>query len=787
MKYKWLTKDKNHISDGFLDVCYGSEIIARLLINRDIDTVEKAKEYLDPKFYKESAPEEIPQLVTAKDRIIEAINKKEKITIFGDYDVDGVTSTSCLFITLKQFTDNVDFYIPSRLTEGYGLNSEAVKKIAGKGVACNAPTKLLITCDCGITNRKEIELANSLGMDVIVTDHHSLPEVLPPAHAVLNPKLLPADHKLHWLPGVGVAYKLCQAIIKEMGTEGRWDGRIELLDLVTLGMIADLAPLVDENRYLVQIGLEKLAKTKKIGLQELLRLCGFLGQDSTADHIGFGIAPRINAVGRLTDANLAVKLFTTNDLLEAVQLATELDVQNKERQILCEETTKEAIEMAENKTAKDKCIVLAKEGWHHGVIGIVASRIVEKYHLPTILICIDKEENIARGSGRSINGFDIIETVTSCSKHLEKFGGHKAACGLSIKPENIGNFILDFKEITNSILGSEDINPILKIDLPLPVLEVDFDLLNKINKLAPFGLANRMPVFESNELEIAGIRTIGKDGKHLKLYVKENNTTSKIFEALIWNHDSNVELNVGDKIKIAYTPKINNFNGATSVQLEVKDLEKKTGVKEARDSKESLLFDYRNKTNEAIETLSKIKTIFFAETKQKDFLPLKTYSRHKLTSCKTLVLLETPPDEKAFLEIIEKTDPEKIYLSFSEDLDINPNEIIKRLIGMLKYTTSNKNSSVKEIELQSALGLNKPALSYAMEVLVRTGVLSYTKENGELKINIMTPKRENFSELIEYNLFVSELKKIYQFKKWLLETNIEDIREKIISSQMVLL
>ena len=302
----------------------------------------------------------------------------------------------------------------------------------------------------------------------------------------------------------------------------------DLLDLVTLGMIADLAPLVDENRYLVQTGLPRLASTNKVGLQELLRMCGCLenetakGNGPTTEHIGFGIAPRINAVGRLTDASLAVKLFTTENLLEAVQIACELETQNKERQLICENMLDEAIilvsEQVDLKT--DKCIVLAKEGWHHGVIGIVASRVLEKYHLPTILIGVDKEQNIARGSGRSIGALDITEALGLTSKHLERFGGHKAACGLSLKPDNINNFIFDFKETVNNKLNNADLGPVLKIDLELPISNLNLDLMNKINKLSPFGFGNPMPTFASEEVEITGIRNIGKNGQHLKLTIR---------------------------------------------------------------------------------------------------------------------------------------------------------------------------------------------------------------------------------------------------------------------------
>ncbi len=793
MKYKWLIKESQEITKEFLEVAYNSKIIASLLLNREINSPEKARAFLDPNFYKESSPYEIPDLLKARDRIIKAINEKEKITIFGDYDVDGVTSTSCLLLVLKQFTDNVDFYIPSRLTEGYGLNVKAVETIAKKNKNPRNGTPLLITCDCGITNTKEIELANKLGMDVIVTDHHSLPEILPPACAVLNPKQLPPDHKLHFLPGVGVAYKLAEAIL-EMGEarliasqqQGGNDIKPEdLLDLVTLGMIADLAPLVDENRYLVQIGLEKLANTKKIGLKELLKMCA--GPQSSAvntEHVGFGIAPRINAVGRLTDAALAVKLLTTDNLLEAVQLSCELDVQNRERQQICERTLEEAITLVSEKVdlEHDKCIVLASENWHHGVVGIVASRIVEKYSLPTLLIAVDKEQNIARGSGRSVERLNIVDALVKSSKHLEKFGGHKAACGLSVKPENLNSFIFDFTSTVNEILNDADLSPVLKIDLELPLSSLNFELLSLIYKLSPFGFGNKLPVFSSEEIEIVGIKSIGKNGQHLKLQLKTKvESKEKIFEGLIWNFEADIEFKPKDKLKIAYVPKINTYNGETFIQLEIKDWE----LVQRRDvinrsSTKVELFDFREKMQECLSLLSaeSTQTLCFAEIGQKNYLPLETCSRNRLVKTENLILLDIPPDEVTFAYIIQQSSPSKIFFAFNET-DFrnmyNADEILKKLSGMIKYIKTNKNSKVKESDLQAALGINKNSLIFALETLVKIGFLSYERTGNELNINISTPSRQNYDLLIEYNLLVSELRQITQFREWILSAELKEI------------
>ena len=798
MKYKWQITEHKNISEDFIQASLNSKIIATLLLNRGINTKEKVKAYLDPKNYKESPAEEVPDLIKAKDRILEAINKKEKITIFGDYDVDGVTSTSCLLLTLKQFTNNVDFYIPNRLKEGYGLNKNAVKKIAREN-----KTNLLITCDCGTSNHEEIKLANSLGMDVIVTDHHSLPSELPCAFAVLNPKLLPENHKLHNLPGVGVAYKLCEAILAstchshEDGNPGTADTLCteDLLDLVTLGMIADLASLVDENRYLVQIGLRELANTKKIGLQELLKMCSVYRSSKetenketkvNTEHVGFGIAPRINAVGRLTDAALAVRLLTTSDLLEAVQIATELEFQNRERQLLCEETLKEAIEMIKENASSSKCILLAKEGWHHGVVGIVASRIVEKYNLPTILIALDKEQNIGKGSGRSINGFNITEALSENSSLLEKFGGHKAACGLSINPEKLEDFFLGFQDYANRSLSESDVEPILRIDMGLPLSIINTDLIRKIYSLSPFGLGNPVPLFASEEVEVVNIKPIGKNNQHLKLYLKEaEGQEAEIFEALIWNYESTFQLQAGDTIKIAYTPKLNYFNNRIFIQLEIKDWEvirrerQEAEKQRSREEKRFVeLLDYRERSHECLELLEgSPETAFFAEASQKDFLSLKTFSRHKINSCRVLVLLEAPPDENTFTELINKSSANKVYLAFSPALKFSssPALLIRNLTGMLKFAVSNKGSKTTYLELEAALGINRTTLAYGLEVLVKIGLLSYKKiTQDELHINISEPNRQNLTDLIEYNLFVSELKQINDFRE---KTTICDLTE----------
>lgn len=787
MKYKWLIKDDVDFSPEILKLAYDSKIIAQLLYNRNIKDSDKIAQYLYSEKYIPTNPEEIPQLVKAKERILKAISLNEKITIFGDYDVDGVTSTSCLLLTLRAFTKNVDFYIPNRLKEGYGLNEDAVKKIA------RSKTNLLITCDCGITNHKEIDLANSLGMDVIVTDHHSLPEELPKAVAVLNPKQLPENHKLHFLPGVGVAYKLAESLLENSDVGLRKE---DLLDLVTLGMIADMVPLVDENRYLVQTGISYLAHTKKVGLRELLNTCGLKKENGVStDNVGFGIAPRINAVGRLTDAALGVKLLTTENEIEALHLATELDIQNKDRQIICEQTYNEAIDIIEEKGINDKCIVLAQKGWHHGVIGIVASRILEKYHLPTLLICV--EDGMGKASGRSIEALNIVDALHKHSRLLERYGGHKAACGLSIKEENIDAFINSFTQTVNESLSENQIEAILKIDAKLDIHQLSMDLIKKINKLAPFGLGNPMPVFYSENLEIATMRQIGKDGKHLKLFLKDLKS-QRFFEALVWNYTSygSYDLNPKDKIKIAFTPKINFFNGEESVQLEIKDLDLMESKISAvpPSSEQIVVYDHRGKLKESLSLLDSDKsTAIFAERNQKNLLPVISSSRNKIKPCEILILADTTPDEKTFREIIIRSNPKEIYLSYgvhfeSTDQNLYAMDILKKLSGMMLYVANQKNGIIPKVDLEAALGLNRLSLTYAVEVLMKSEFLTYTQDLTNINISIIKSSCQINTKLIEYNLFVGELKEIFSFRERLIKTSINELNKmvtKIIESSTV--
>ena len=490
---QWSIHPKTKIPQELLELANGDSLLARILVNRGVQDLAAARYYLDTLKIQASSPLEIPEISKAYERIEKAIQNKENILIYGDYDVDGTSSVALLYRAFGMIGIEVQYYIPDRHSEGYGINKQAIEKIHNE-----LKVDLMISCDCGISNYDEVEYAQSIGLDVIITDHHSIPANPPPGIANCNPKTLPEEHPLHWLPGVGVAYKLAELILQNHLDKAQAQVYSKsLLDLVALGMIADLAPLRAENRYLTQIGLEVLAKTRKAGLQELLKITN---RGSNTESIGFGLAPRINAAGRLADATRAVRLMITEDREEAIELCKNLDDENRNRQELCDEIQEEALTYIDEHKAmlENNVIVLAQEGWHHGVIGIVASRILDKFHLPVFIMAVDDDS--ARGSVRSINvpGLDVYEEMKLIQEQHGLFlgyGGHKMAAGFSVARTNVEALCQAISEHFNKRMAGTNTNKQLIIDTALRLNELSEALIKRLEKLAPYGIEHRQAIF----------------------------------------------------------------------------------------------------------------------------------------------------------------------------------------------------------------------------------------------------------------------------------------------------
>ena len=561
MNKKWqiFEPDKNKIEE-IKNKYKVNQLLATILANRNILKEEDIRLFLNPTrndFYNTFL---ITDMDIAVNRIIKAIENKENITIYGDYDVDGITSITVLKSFLNDIGVETNTYIPNRLIEGYGLNKEAIDKISKKG--CN----LMITVDCGISAIEEIEYANSLGIETIITDHHEAGNEIPKAIAVIDNKRKDSKYPFRELAGVGVVFKLIQAI--GITLKLKEESYLKYLDIVCIGTISDIVPLVDENRVIAKLGLLLVAQTKNIGLRSIINSSGYNKIDSNT--ISFGVAPRINACGRMGKAEEALELFLSKDKNEVNELTNKLNEHNRKRQ----ETEKAIFENALEKIKaehldENKAIIVGGENWHHGVIGIVSSKITEMYFKPSILLSFE-EDGIGKGSGRSIPGFDLHEALMKCSDTIEKFGGHSMAVGITVKKDNLEKFKKEFEQIaTQSKI--DEIIPIINIDAKVDLSDIDKEMVESLKQLEPFGEANKMPVFAFKNLKIDSIRALS-EGKHLKLTLKDNNY---IINAIGFNigYLAN-EYRIGDKIDVAGVLEINTFNGVDNLQINIKDIMK---------------------------------------------------------------------------------------------------------------------------------------------------------------------------------------------------------------------
>lgn len=584
---EWIVKPPNDGCQELASSLSVSPLLAQVLINRGITGYEQGNVFLKPKLTELIEPERMPGIQPAVERIKVALKNSEKITIYGDYDVDGITSVSILWQVLKLMGGNVDYYIPHRIDEGYGLNTEAIESLAKSG------TNLLITVDCGITAFESAELANQLGIELIITDHHQMIEKandkLPHACAIVHPAL-DKSYPNQDSAGAMVAFKLAWAIANAFtsGTRLQPELREFMLSatsLAAMGTIADVVDLRGENRILTSYGLKALPESKLSGIQALLETLGLTGQKLDSFHIGFRLAPMLNAAGRMGHARLAVELLTSESMTRSMQIAEYLKAQNDMRQKTERKIFKEACEIMvrRNMIHPDrKSIVLAGENWHIGVVGIVASRIVDKYHRPTILLGIpsgkdfdeagNAESVIAQGSARSIPGFCMISGLKACAQHLSTFGGHKMAAGVTIESSKIEQFIEDFEEYAKQNLEEKDIISKLDIEAFVPLSKFKLETVKELQMLGPFGEGNPEPVFATKGVRLASPpKRVGVNGDHLQLVISDSTATLRGIGFRFGKYEK--KLLESEFFNVAYQPQINNFNGNTNVEFNLVDIQ----------------------------------------------------------------------------------------------------------------------------------------------------------------------------------------------------------------------
>jgi len=537
-------------------------IIAKILATRRIESFEQARKFFRPRWEDTHDPFLMQDMDRAARRIIRAIQEHEKILIYGDYDVDGITAVSLLYLFLKGHGADIRYYIPNRMREGYGLSASGIQK------AVQAGAGLLITVDCGITAVEEVAEAGRLGIDVIVSDHHEPTEKIPAAVAVLDPKRMDCRYPFKELAGVGVAFKLAQAVNQRLGHPP--EACQDFADLVALGSAADIVPLVDENRVLVSKGLEDINRLGRVGIHALAETAGLKGKKIGTGQLVFIVAPRINAVGRLGNAERAVQLLVTQSAEEGGEIAQVLEAENRNRKSIDEETFSEALTLMETEYSEqnDRAVVLARKGWHSGVIGIVASRIVEQVYRPTIMIGV--EEGIGKGSARSIPDFDIYTALKRCEQYLIGFGGHKYAAGLVIAQEQIPAFREAFKQVAAETIRSEELVQKVYVDAEIELADINDKFIRLLNLFAPFGPQNMRPVFLSRNLQVVGTpQLVGRN--HLKFKVRQGN---HVYEAIGFNLGGLLyRLSPGEaNLDMVYVIEENQWDGNTRTQLRVKDL-----------------------------------------------------------------------------------------------------------------------------------------------------------------------------------------------------------------------
>ncbi|MBM7701402.1 single-stranded-DNA-specific exonuclease RecJ [Metabacillus iocasae] len=733
-KKRWRVQQTNHeLVNELVNELEVTPLIASLLINRGIQTVESAKQFLHVEQQSFHDPFLLDDMDKAVQRIHQAIENGERIMIYGDYDADGVSSTSVMLSALRSAGAHVDFYIPNRFTEGYGPNEEAFRFISDEGYT------LVITVDTGISAVAEAELAQSLGFDLIITDHHEPGPVLPPAYAIIHPKKPGSTYPFQELAGVGVAFKLAHALLGELPEY--------LLELAVIGTIADLVPLVDENRLIASKGLNYLKLSNRPGIKALLKVCSVKRDDINEDTIGFAIGPRINAVGRLQDADPAVDLLMTTNQEEADMLAKEIDSLNKERQQLVNEMTEEAIKAVEEQYPPDQhsVLVITGEGWNAGVVGIVASRLVDRFYRPTIVLSIDREKGIAKGSARSIEGFDLFANLSHCRDILPHFGGHPMAAGMTLNIEDVADLRQRLNELASEVLTEEDFIPITSIDTVCDIEDITIDNIKQLNALAPFGMSNPKPKVLVENVGLSSIRKIGAEQNHLKVVFEDKGlSVDAVGFGLGYIYE---QVSPVSKVSFVGELSINEWNNMRKPQLMIEDV----AVREWQ------LFDYRSmrdvKKFLAQPETDTMKILIFNRATldayqealgEKQTIVIESDEQAAMFEGRgeNIVFLDMPPSFSAIQNVLQNGMPSRIYALFltaeNHYFDTIPTrEHFKWYYAFLAKKSPFDLGRYKE-ELALHRGWSKDAIDFMSQVFfelefvtIENGLISLVKNSGK--------------------------------------------------------
>ena len=719
----WQLPPEPDIPDDLLAFA-GDPLLARLLAQRGLSTAAQARPFLDPQAYQPALPTDLPDMDVAVDRLNRAIDRQELICVWGDFDVDGQTSTTVLVSTLQALGARVCYYIPNRLAESHGIKIPALNRMLAKGV------DLILTCDTGIDAHEAVAVAGEAGTEVLITDHHDLPDSLPPAQAVINPKRLPPDHPLRELPGVGVAYQLALALCRAHNRPAESES---LLDLAALGIVADVARQTGDTRYLLQKGLAVLQNTPRPGLQALLAAANLKTGRLTEEHIGFWLAPRLNALGRLGDANLGVELLTTGSLSRARILALQLEALNDRRKLLVNRVMVQALGQLEDtpSLADYNGLVLAAADWHPGVIGLAAGRVAEQYGKPAILIAL-RPDGRGYGSARSVPGCDIHQAIKTQAHLLTSFGGHPMAAGLALPPENISAFRRGLSAaLANCPLPAEKT---VTVDALVELSQISVDMLAAIRRLAPFGAGNPPVQLGCRGLRLVRETVFGKTGQHKRMVVQDEAARQ---QEIIWWGGAAEPAPQGT-FDLAFTLSADEFRGGEAVQLTWLAAREWQPVPIAPPPE---FIDWRDVAEPQAE-LSRLSgphaPLLWAEgVALPDFSPLLRYQLHPAES---LVIWTVPPGQDIFEQVMAAVKPRRVFVvGQPAPFDTFP-AFVKRLMGLVKYAVGHAEGKVSPEALAAALGHRLTTARLGLDWLAAQGKLTITAEEDDLLV--LRPSRQ---------------------------------------------
>ncbi len=702
----------------------GHPLIARVLARRGVLEPDLVRAFLDPDAYIPLSSFELPGMQAAVQRLEKAIQQDETICVWGDFDVDGQTSTTLLVSALRQLGGRVIYHIPLRATESHGVNPEVLQQVLQAEGMSSAG--VLLTCDTGISAHAALEYARERGVDVVVTDHHDLPPELPPALAVVNPKLLPTGHPLGSLPGVGVAYKVAEALYTRANRQSACD---EFLDLVALGIVADLAVLSGETRYLLQRGLRTLRGTSRLGLQIMMELAELNPAGISEEHIGYILAPRLNSLGRLADANPVVDFLTTVDEPRARLLALEMEALNARRKLLTDQVLHAALSQVEQDPSLQAgaALVLAHPAWPGGVIGIVASQLVERFGKPVILFSSPPGE-LARGSARSVEGINITAAIAAQEDLLSGFGGHPMAAGLAIAPDRIPDFRRRLSRTILGVTGELGRQATLQIDGILPLSDLSLDLVADLERLAPFGPGNPRLVLATRGLSLSGYASVGRGEEHILLTVEDEDERA---QRVIWWQGAGFSLPEG-RFDLAYSVRASTYRGQREVQVEWVDARPADQGSIELLSPQLDVVDYRGDAYPAL-VLQQLQAGEPLQVWCEAQAPEQPSSRNRneLQPGRLLALWTVPPGRVELRQVIERVSPEKVYL-FAIDPGMDSLEaFIKRLAGLVKYAIKARQARINVQDLAAATAQRVQAVRAGINWLQAYGYLRLVEQIGD--------------------------------------------------------